>query len=582
MYKRNFVLTIPILSILYFFNSCQMSQSYGNYTIVNDTSINTTGQKIFNTNCSGCHNFKQDGIGPQLSGVAAFASEKWIVQFIKNSKQLINSNDERAIKVFNKYKKAEMPAFEAFSNDELHALYVYIKSQEKTETTIGYNNEKGLSNPIKDSIAVSNLLLNLEPFIQIPSSANKPPLARITKLSFQPISGNLFINDLQGKLYKIKNGKPFIYLDIKKLKNKFSNNPGLGSGLGSFAFHPSFQSNGLFYTAHSELTGSGIADFSFADSISVDLQWVLTEWKTNNTNEDTFSGSNRELLRINFVKVNHGVQEITFNPLNKIGSKDFGMLYMGIGDGGSAEQGYEFLTHSKEKIWGTVLRINPMGKNSSNGKYGIPADNPFVNSNNKNIVKEIYAYGFRNPHRITWIKSGEMLVSNIGQGNIESINLIQPGNDYGWPIREGNFLCADIKNNISTVFPLPSNDSIYKITYPVVEFDHDEGKAISGGVEYWGNDIPVLKGKFLFGDIPSGRLFYTNIADIKQGKQATIKEWNISINHQPKTLKEVCGSNRVDLHFGRDINGDLYILTKADGKVYKITSAIMKSSIDKK
>lgn len=582
MYKRNFVLTILILSILYFFNSCQMSKSYGNYIIVNDTSINTTGQKIFNTNCSSCHNFKQDGIGPQLSGVAAFASEKWIVQFIKNSKHLISSNDERAIKVLNKYKKAEMPAFEAFSNDELHALYVYIKSQEKTETAIGNNNEKGLSNPIKDSIAVSNLLVNIEPFIQIPPSANKPPLARITKLSFQPISGNLFINDLQGKLYKIKNGKPFIYLDIQKLKNKFSNNPGLGSGLGSFAFHPSFQSNGLFYTVHSELIGSGIADFSFADSISVDLQWVLTEWKTNKINEDIFSGTNRELLRINFVKVNHGVQEITFNPLSKIGSKDYGMLYMGIGDGGSVEQGYKFLTHSKEKIWGTVLRINPMGKNSRNGKYGIPADNPFVNSNNKYVVKEIYAYGFRNPHRITWIKSGDMLVSNIGQGNIESINLIKPGNDYGWPIREGSFLSADIKNNISTIFPLPSNDSIYKITYPVVEFDHDEGKAISGGVEYWGNDIPVLKGKFLFGDIPSGRLFYTNIADIKQGKQATIKEWNISINHLPKTLKEVCGSNRVDLHFGRDINGDLYILTKADGKVYKITSAIIKSSIDKK
>jgi cytochrome c2 len=302
-----------------------MSESYGNYLKVNDTSINIIGQKIFNTNCSGCHNFKQDGIGPQLSGVATYASEEWIVQFIKNSKQLINSNDERAVKVFNKYKKAEMPAFEAFNNDELHTLYIYIKSQKKTETAKGNNNEKGLSNPIKDSIAVSNLLINLEPFIQIPPSANKPPLARITKLSFQPISGNLFINDLQGKLYKIKNGKPFIYLDLQKLKNKFSNNPGLGSGLGSFAFHPSFQSNGLFYTAHSELTGSGIADFSFADSISVDLQWVVTEWKTNKINEDIFSGTNRELLRINFIKVNHGIQEITFNPLSKIGSKDYGI-----------------------------------------------------------------------------------------------------------------------------------------------------------------------------------------------------------------------------------------------------------------
>ncbi len=582
MKKRKLHLSILILSLLNLFNSCQMSESYGNYIKVNDTSINIKGQKNFNANCSGCHNFKQDGIGPQLSRVTAFASEEWIVQFIKNSKRLISSSDERAVKVFNKYKKAVMPAFEGFSSDELHAIYVYIKSQEKTDAAIENNNEKGLSNPIPDTIALSNLLVNLEPFTQIPSSAKKPPLARITKLGFQPASGNLFINDLQGKLYKIKNGHPIIYLDIQKLKPKFMNNPGLGSGLGSFAFHPSFQNNGLFYTTHSEIKGSGKPDFSYADSMRSDLQWVITEWKTNHINEDSFTGTNRELLRINFVKVNHGIQEIIFNPLSKPGNKDYGMLYIGLGDGGSVEEGYEFIVHSKEKIWGTIIRIDPTGKNSSNGKYGIPSDNPFVNSNNKNVLKEIYAYGFRNPHRITWTKSGDMLVSNIGQGNIESINLIQPGNDYGWPIREGNFLTADIKNNIGTVYPLPSNDSIYKITYLVVAFDHDEGKAISGGVEYWGKDIPALKGKFLFGDIPSGRLFYTQVADIKQGNLATIKEWKITINHQPKTLKEVCGSDRVDLHFGKDINGDLYILTKADGKVYKLTSAIMKSSIDKK
>jgi hypothetical protein len=150
-----------------------------------------------------------------------------------------------------------------------------------------------------------------------------------------------------------------------------------------------------------------------------DLQWVLTEWKTNHSKEDSFSGTNRELLRINFVKVNHGIQEITFNPLSKPGNKDYGMLYIGLGDGGSVEEGYEYIVHSKEKIWGTIIRIDPTGKNSSNGKYGIPADNPFVNSNNKNVVKEIYAYGFRNTHRINWKKSCKMQVSNIWQGNIE-------------------------------------------------------------------------------------------------------------------------------------------------------------------
>jgi glucose/arabinose dehydrogenase len=169
-----------------------------------------------------------------------------------------------------------------------------------------------------------------------------------------------------------------------------------------------------------------------------------------------------------------------------------------------------------------------------------------------------------------------MLVSNIGQWNIESINLIKPGHDYGWPEREGNFVLANVSENAGALYPLAANDSIYKITYPVAEFDHDEGKAISGGFEYWGNRLPALKGKFLFGDIPSGRLFYTTIADMRQGKMATIKEWNILINNKPSSLKAVCGSNRVDLHFGRDMDGELYILTKADGKVYKIASAFIK------
>ena len=374
----------------------------------------------------------------------------------------------------------------------------------------------------------------------------------------------------------MNNDKPVVYLDMEKQKATFINKPGLAAGFGSFAFHPDFAKNGTLYTTHSEAPGSAKADFSYADSIKVTMQWVLTEWKATNPNADIFAGTSRELLRVNVVAGIHGVQEIIFNPLSKHGDKDYGNLYIGIGDGGSVEQGFGFLTHSSERIWGSIIRINPMGKNSANGNYGIPADNPFVKISNSKTVKEMYAYGFRNPHRITWTKSGDMLASNIGQANIESLYLVKPGNDYGWPLREGNFVSADITDNLGNVYPLPANDSIYKITYPVAEFDHDEGKAISGGFEYWGNSIPALKGKFLFGDIPSGRLFYLDVADLKQGKLANIKEWKITINNQPHTLKEVCGSDRIDLHFGRDMQGELYILTKADGKVYKLTGATMK------
>jgi glucose/arabinose dehydrogenase len=164
-----------------------------------------------------------------------------------------------------------------------------------------------------------------------------------------------------------------------------------------------------------------------------------------------------------------------------------------------------------------------------------------------------------------------MFVSNIGHGNIESLDLIAAGHDYGWPVREGTFV-VNPYGDLNKVYSLPSNDSIYKITYPVAAYDHDEGKAISGGYEYWGNKLPELKGKLLFGDIPSGRLFYVDMADLKLGKQAPIHEWKISMNGSEKTLKELCGSDRVDLHFGRDSKGELYILTKADGRVYKLVS----------
>jgi glucose/arabinose dehydrogenase len=271
----------------------------------------------------------------------------------------------------------------------------------------------------------------------------------------------------------------------------------------------------------------------------------------------------------------HGVQEITFNPLSKKGDDDYGLLYIGVGDGGAVENGYAFLAHSQEKIWGTVLRIDPAGRNSSNGQYGIPATNPFVKNRTDKTVGEIYAYGFRNPHRISWSRSGQMLVSNIGHSNIESVNLIMAGHDYGWPIREGTFVLNPY-GDLTKVYPLPPDDSAYHVTYPVIEYDHDEGKAISGGLEYWGNALPQLKGKYFFGDIPKGRLFYAEMADIKQGGQATIKEWKVSVNGITKTLVELCGTDRVDLHFGRDDKGELYILTKPDGKIYKLVSATVK------
>jgi glucose/arabinose dehydrogenase len=363
-----------------------------------------------------------------------------------------------------------------------------------------------------------------------------------------------------------------VYLNMGKWKTHFINQPGLATGFGSFAFHPEFAHNGLFYTTHTEPARLKKADFFIPDSIKTAMQWVVTEWKTKDPNATVFDGTSRELLRIDMVAGIHGVQEITFNPYAKKGSDDYGLLYIGVGDGGSVENGHSFLAHRTDRAWGTILRIDPQGNNSTNKQYGIPAQNPFTNRSDPKTVREIYAYGFRNPNRITWSRDGKMLATNIGQAHIESLNQILKGQDYGWPVREGTFALHP-SNDINFVYPLSAKDSAQQIRFPVVQYDHDEGKAISGGFEYLGNAVPELRGTYLFGDVPTGRLFYVAMKDLKFGKQATIKEWNVAHNGQQVKLSELCGNSRVDLHFGRDANGEMYLLTKPDGKIYKFVPA---------
>ena len=263
---------------------------------------------------------------------------------------------------------------------------------------------------------------------------------------------------------------------------------------------------------------SGKADFNYADSIPVTLQWVLTEWKTDPATFP-FSGKGREILRIDMPTGIHGMQEITFNRFAKPGDEDYGLLYIGIGDGGSAEIGHALVSEIPDKLWGSIIRIDPSGNNSKNGKYGIPRHNPFYKTENEKNAPEIYAWGFRNPHRISWSKSGQLLAVNIGEHNIEALNIIKAGHFYGWPIREGTFV-ERFFNDVGKVYTLPSNDSIYHVTYPVAQFDHDEGTAISGGFEYRGTTIPGLAGKYVFGDLGTGRLFFVNMKDLGIGRHA--------------------------------------------------------------
>lgn len=556
-------------------NKEQVSTEIDSY----DTSEPTIqrGMVLFNQQCASCHNFNERVIGPSLAGVTSNVSKEWLIDFIQNPQKVIESGDERATELYEKY-KIYMPSFESIKEQELEELVGFIHKFSEGEKKNKNKRPGGILNPISEKIPESDLTLVIEEFLTVPASSETPPKARINKLSaIKTHQGErLFISDLRGKLHEIVDNKARTFLDLKIEIVDFIDNPGWGTGLGSFDFHPEFDSNGLLYTTHTEPSRTTTADFTIHDSIQTVLQWVVTEWKMDDPVALKFAGKKREVLRVDMVSGGHGFQELTFNPTAKKGEAEYGLLYLGVGDGVSALRGYPFLCDNPGKIWGSVIRIDPQGSNSQNGKYGIPKDNPFVNEPDK--LDEIWSYGFRNPHRISWDEddSDKVFVSNIGQHSLEEINLLKKGTNYGWPYREGTFL-FDTEANTEVVYPLPNDDSGF--TYPVIQFDHDEGSAVLGGFSYAGDQIQLLKGKYIFGDISRGTIFYSEVSEIEEGKQAPLYKIGTELKGKSTSLVELSGVQRVELRIGEDSSGELYIFTKSNGKVYKIIGCTTKSDL---
>lgn len=527
--------------------------------------LSQKGQKLFELNCGSCHNFTQDGIGPHLGGIGAISDKAYIPGMIRNAQAMIDAGNTRALPLYRKFGTV-MPSFDYLKEKEIKALIAFIEDQPeppKVSSTMG----KAIEDPIPQKIGSSGLVVKMEPVIQFPFTNDRIPRTRITKMGVHPVTGERMVVDLQGKLYKLNDkDEASVYIDMAKEFKSFINSPGLATGFGSFAFHPEFEKNGLFYTTHSEPAGTKPADFAYADSIPVKLQWIVEEWKTDNPEAEVFEGKSRELFRIDMVTQIHGMQEIAFNPYAEKGDDDYGLLFIGLGDGGAVEQGYDFIPRGKEMAWGKVYRIDPQGRNSKNGQYGILASNPFAGD--LTAIQETYAMGFRNANRIHWLKDGRMLVSNIGQRQLESLYLIpEPGVDCGWPDREGTFQ-IERKGDINFVYTLPENDGDYN--YPIAQYDHDEGNAIMGGFEYRGDDILELKGKYIFGEIVKGRLFYIDVADIESGRQTEIKEWFVSLEGKQVNLSDLTKTSKVDLRLGQDKDGHVYIMTKPDGMMYRL------------
>ena len=223
-----------------------------------------------------------------------------------------------------------------------------------------------------------------------------------------------------------------------------------------------------------------------------------------------------------------------------------------------------------------IIRIDPLGEGGN--PYGIPDDNPFVGV--EGVAPEIWAYGLRHPQHFSFDIDGTMYIGDIGQSQIEEVNIGIAGANYGWRLREGTFATAFGIGNVrpNPVYPRPQDDQ--EFTYPVAQFDHDEGNAISSVFVYRGSAVPALRGKAVFTDMVTGRVFYIDTDNLEPGNPTTIRELRVTFAGYERNVADAVGfsntyafGNRAGLRLGSDSQGELYFLTKGDGRVRKVIAA---------
>jgi hypothetical protein len=407
--------------------------------------------------------------------------------------------------------------------------------------------------------------------------------ARAMLLIDEPGTRRLFVNDMRGPLYSVSyDGKSVKqYVDINAPEWGVGvQSQGRERGFQSFAFHPQFARSGTrgygkFYTLTDTTNTAPEPNFRPLGGKRTHDQ-VLLEWTAKNPAAETYDGAKpRELMRIDHPFANHNGGQLAFNPRASEKDPDFGLLYMGSADGGS---GGDPLEHAQNlnSIFGKLLRIDPLGNNSANGNYGIPASNPFASDNSPNTLGEIYAYGLRNPQRYAWDpKNGNLFVADIGQNTVEEVSIATAGANLGWNDWEGSYTYVG-REGVGTANP--RGDA--KLVYPIVEYGQPDpllqsSSSVTMGPLYRQTAIKQLANLAIFGDIPSGEIFYFNADNLPKGGQDSVRRILLNDGGSPKTLLQIVketngkqGKNpatRVDLRFGLGPDGQVYLLNKADG-----------------
>ena len=471
-----------------------------------------------------------------------------------------------------------------------------------------------IANPVSAPIEKRGLMVEIKDVVRLPDTRGLRPLTEdVTPAGWARVSfvrdlpdGRRFANDSRGLFYLLdRNNQPSVYANVAATF-PFAIYNRLESGFIGFDFHPEFARNGLFYTVHSERAAGNPATPNFIPPgftpSDVTHHNVITEWHATNPAANAFDGSRRELLRVAHIVQNltHPMGNVEFNPTAKPGSEDYGLLYtsgsdLGFSNGGGPHANNPGQTQRLDSVITAILRIDPRSPSVSRGTkglgdYTIPPSNKFAADGDPKTLGEIYAYGFRNAHRLSWdLTDGTMFACDIGMNHIEEVNIVRNGENYGWMKREGYWENGMTRPGgaLNQLFPLPADvlEGRQKdgFTYPVAMYDHNDGQAVSGGFAYHGR-ITALRGKFIFGDIVRGRLFAADLAAIKKaddgvpGTVAPVEEIQLYMRDASGqrtyvSLRELAERTmgatlaRADLHISRSRDGELFITSRQDGMI---------------
>ena len=428
--------------------------------------------------------------------------------------------------------------------------------------------------------------VGIEEFATLPDADGEA--ARMMLLVDEPGTGRLFVNDMRGIVHAVSYDGSAVtqYLDLREPRWGLDVEASRRErGFQSFALHPQFgvpgaPGYGRLYTYTDTSNTAPPADF--VPGGGGDAQdTILLEWTAENAAAAVYDGGPpRELLRVEQPFGNHNGGQLGFNPRAAPGDPDFGLLYVGSADGGSGGDPLD-VSQNLASILGKVLRIDPLGSDSANGQYGIPADNPFAGDGDPGTLGEIYAYGVRNPQRFAWdIRNGNLFVADIGQNIVEEVSLVTAGANLGWNDWEGSFRFLS-RRAVSLVDPRGEPG----LNYPVVEYGQRDpllqrSSAATGVVVYRDGPIPQLADLLLFGDGPSGEVFYVSADELPAGGQDAMRRVLFRHGGETRTFLQVIQetaaaqgrmpATRADLRFGTGPEEQVFLLNKRDGVIRRL------------